>query len=45
MRQKFSMSRLLVPALAALFGVVNGFRMRRLPDLEPQGEREGIDFG
>ena len=28
---------LLVPLLAALLGLVNGFRMTRLPDPEPSG--------
>jgi MFS family permease len=36
---------LLVPALAALLGVINGFRMRRLPDIEPAANLEGLDFG
>jgi uncharacterized membrane protein len=36
---------LLVPVLASLFGLFNGFRMRRLPDIEPAGDREGIDLG
>ena len=35
---------LLVPVLASLIGLVNGFRMRRLPDIEPAGNREGLDL-
>ena len=30
---------------AALVGLVNGFRMRRLPDIEPAANLEGTDFG
>ena len=33
---------LLVPLLAALLGLVNGFRMTRLPDLEPSAAAEGV---
>jgi hypothetical protein len=36
---------LLVPMLASLIGVVNGLRMRRLPDIEPAANLEGMDFG
>ena len=36
---------LLVPMLASLIGLVNGFRMRRLPDIEPAANLEGMDFG
>jgi hypothetical protein len=36
---------LLVPMLASLVGLVNGFRMRRLPDIEPTANLEGMDFG
>ena len=36
---------LLVPMLASLVGLVNGFRMRRLPDIEPAANLEGTDFG
>ena len=32
---------LLVPLLAALLGLVNGFRMTRLPDPEPSAAAEG----
>src|SRR4051794_34320271 len=35
---------LLVPVLASLLGLFNGFRMRRLPDIEPAGNREGLDL-
>jgi EmrB/QacA subfamily drug resistance transporter len=35
---------LLVPILASLLGVVNGFRMRRLPDIAPASSTEGLDF-
>ena len=31
---------LLVPLLAALLGLLNGFRMTRLPDPEPSGAAE-----
>jgi hypothetical protein len=33
---------LLVPLLAALLGLVNGFRMTRLPDPEPSGAAETV---
>jgi MFS family permease len=36
---------LLVPALAGLVGIVNGLRMRRLPDIEPAANIEGLDLG
>ena len=36
---------LLVPALAALLGLGNSFRMRRLPDIKPAAPMEGLDFG
>jgi hypothetical protein len=35
---------LLVPVLASLLGLVNGFRMRRLPDIEPAANVEGLDL-
>ena len=35
---------LLVPVLAGLIGMINGFRMRRLPDIEPAVNTEGLDF-
>ena len=36
---------LLVPLLAGLLGLVNSFRMLRLPDLKPSTAMEGMDFG
>jgi MFS family permease len=33
---------LLIPLLAALLGLVNGFRMTRLPDLEPSASAESV---
>ena len=36
---------LLVPLLAALAGLVNAFRMLRLPEPEPSGSAEGMAFG
>ncbi len=36
---------LLVPLLASLVGLVTGFRMRRLPDIESVASHEGIDLG
>jgi EmrB/QacA subfamily drug resistance transporter len=36
---------LLVPLLAALLGLVNAFRMMRLPDLKPAAPLEGMDLG
>jgi EmrB/QacA subfamily drug resistance transporter len=36
---------LIVPLLAALLGFANAFRMTRLPDLQPSGSLEGMDFG
>ena len=33
---------LLVPFLAALLGLLNGFRMTRLPDPEPSAAAEGM---
>ena len=36
---------LCVPAIASLLGVANLFRMRRLPDITPQADIEGVDFG
>jgi hypothetical protein len=35
---------LLVPVLAGLIGLFNGFRMRRLPDIEPTANLEGLDL-
>jgi hypothetical protein len=31
-----------VPLIAALLGLVNGFRMTRLPDPEPSAATEGV---
>jgi len=36
---------LLVPLLAGLIGLVNSFRMMRLPDQKPVANLEGMDFG
>lgn len=36
---------LLIPILAGALGVVNGFRMRRLPDPKPGGAAEGMVLG
>ena len=36
---------LLVPLLAALLGLINGFRMMRLPDPAPSGSGEGMVLG
>jgi len=36
---------LLVPLLAGLGGLVNGFRMMRLPDQRPSSSLEGLDLG
>jgi hypothetical protein len=36
---------MLVPVLACLLGLVNAFRMVRLPDIEPSASMEGLDFG
>ena len=36
---------LLVPAIAALLGLANSFRMRRLPDIKPAAALEGLDLG
>ena len=36
---------LLVPLLAGLAGLVNSFRMMRLPDLKPAAPLEGMDLG
>ena len=33
---------LLIPLLAALLGLLNGFRMTRLPDLEPSAAAESV---
>jgi hypothetical protein len=36
---------LLVPLIAALIGLLTGFRMTRLPDPEPSGAAEGLIAG
>jgi hypothetical protein len=36
---------LLVPVLASLLGLFNGFRMRRLPDPKPASSVEGVALG
>ena len=36
---------LAVPLLAALLGLVNGFRMMRIPEPEPSVSVEGMSFG
>ena len=36
---------LLIPLVAALLGLVNGFRMTRLPDPEPSSAAEGLLAG
>ena len=36
---------LLVPVVAGLLGAVNGFRMRRLPDITPTADIESAGFG
>ena len=36
---------MLVPILAALAGLLNSFRMMRLPDLKPSGSVEGMTLG
>jgi hypothetical protein len=36
---------LLVPILAGLVGMFNGFRMRRLPDVKPSADIEGMTLG
>ncbi|MDM7856295.1 MFS transporter [Cellulomonas alba] len=36
---------LLVPLLAGAAGLVNGFRMRRLPDPDPDSAKEGLALG
>ena len=44
-RNRSLQAALLVPALASLLGLANGFRMRRLPDIEPKANLEGLDLG
>jgi MFS family permease len=44
-RPKALQIALLVPLLAALLGLFNGFRMTRLPDLEPSEAADGMMLG
>ena len=39
------LATLLVPVLAAALGLINGFRMARLPDIEPRADIEGLALG
>jgi hypothetical protein len=41
-RPKALQIALLVPLVAALLGLLNGFRMTRLPDPEPSAAAEGV---
>jgi len=41
-RPKALQIALLIPLLAALLGLVNGFRMTRLPDIEPSAAAENV---
>jgi len=36
---------LIVPLVAAVLGLLNSFRMLRLPDPEPSGSDAGMAFG
>ena len=36
---------LLVPLIASLLGLLNSFRMLRLPDQKPSADLDGLDFG
>ena len=36
---------LLIPVLASLLGLLNSFRMLRLPNIEPQAGIEGVSLG
>ena len=36
---------MLIPVLACLMGLINGFRMVRLPDTKPLSSLEGLDMG
>jgi hypothetical protein len=36
---------LLIPLIASLLGLLNGFRMTRLPDPEPSSAAEGLLAG
>ena len=44
-RNRSLQAALLVPVLASLLGLANGFRMRRLPEIEPKANLEGLDLG
>jgi hypothetical protein len=44
-RDRSLQAALLVPTIASLIGLLNGFRMRRLPDIEPAANLEGLDLG
>jgi len=44
-RPKALQIALLIPLIASLFGLVNGFRMTRLPDPEPSSAAEGMLLG
>jgi EmrB/QacA subfamily drug resistance transporter len=44
-RDRALQAALLVPVTAALLGLLNGFRMRRLPDIKPAASVEGMDWG
>jgi MFS family permease len=44
-RDRSLQAALLVPLLAAVVGLVNAFRMVRLPDIEPAADVEGMDWG
>jgi hypothetical protein len=35
---------MLIPVLACLLGLINAFRMVRLPDIEPSSSVEGLDL-
>lgn len=44
-RPRALQAALLVPLLAALIGLVNGFRMMNLPDVTPSADIEGMTLG
>ena len=44
-RDRSLQAALVVPLLAAVVGLVNAFRMVRLPDIEPVADVEGMDWG
>jgi EmrB/QacA subfamily drug resistance transporter len=43
-RDRALQAALIVPLLAAVIGLINGFRMVHLPDIEPTGNLEGTDW-